>query len=160
MIVRIVKSFLIFSFCPFLSCFMKKSEKRAITLPGIIAVNIKDSFYVFDNADTIGYRFPIKGKDFSYAGFRWMNETSNLVGTDYVEKEKRGIDRGSLVCFNVMGQIIRTIYKANSGEIMGEAYPSRKDRRLLCVLERKGDINRDPLEGLNREKSAMIINYV
>jgi hypothetical protein len=151
-----LKSYLLLFVCSFCSCFMTKKE--AISLHGKIAANFYDSLYVFDNSDKSIVRFRIKGKDFNYGGFRWINKIDGLVGVEYFTSERNGIDRSNLVCINLKGKVTKTIYKAKQGEIAGYAYLSRKDKKLLFAIERKGDIKLNPLEGLNREKSIQILD--
>lgn len=155
--IRNLKIYLILFACSF--CLYFKIPKEPLALPGKIAVNFDDSLYVFDNSEAGVYQFPIKGKNFEYGGLRWANNTNDLIGIEYLRNEKRAIGQGNLMCFNLAGKITKSIYVANHDEIAGHAYLSRKDKWILFATEQRGDIRLNPLEGLNRKKSLLILNY-
>jgi len=131
------------------------------TLPGKIAFRklMKHQCFVFTDSDTATTSFKVRNdKDVQYSGFTWMNLEDSFVGTEIVVGTKRNDYRSNIVQFDLSGEIIDRIYEAERGEIAGLAHPSSRDRKLLFITERIGNVNTNPLEGLMRMNSIVIMD--
>lgn len=147
--------FFVIAFIFLFSNFMTK-----MPLPGKICVKIGDTIYIYENSQKTGFKFkPQENKKVKYSGFKWMNTTDMFVGNEYIIDEKTGINQGNVVCFDFSGNIVKRIYESQDGEITGNTYLSKNDKRLLFTTERKGDIKLNPLEGLSRKKSIVVMDF-
>jgi len=141
----------------FTSCFM---SEREIPLPGKIAVSSPEQVCsIFDNSDKRKVQFKLRDdNEISYGGLTWANQDDSFIGIEYLETATRGTSRGNVVRFDLSGNIIERIYESQEGEIAGSTYPSRNDKRLLFASQNKGDIKVNPLEGLSRMQSLVIMD--
>jgi WD40 repeat protein len=148
---------LIIIYLVFTSCFVGRKE---ITLPGKIAVSLNDTFSIYDNSSTNRIKFRIRdnGK-INYGAFRWINDSDLFIGIEYFKTAATGTNQGNVVCFDLSGTIVERIYESQDGEIAGDTYLSRNDKRLLFATEKKGDIKINPLEGLSRMQSIVIMDF-
>lgn len=129
-------------------------------LPGKIAVNFDDSFFVYDNSTPTKIKFKIrKDENIIYSGFRWLNKSNCLIGIEYLQTSETGINQGNIACFDLSGNLVKRIYESVNGEIAGNAYLSRNDKRLLFTTVRKANIDINPLGGLNPVKSMVVVNF-
>ncbi|HMK25422.1 MAG TPA: hypothetical protein VK483_05270 [Chitinophagaceae bacterium] len=134
--------------------------KNTLSLPGKIAVNLEDSFFIYDNSSMSKIKFKIKNDEkISYAGFNWINKGNNFIGVEYLQTPATGINQGNVVCFDLSGNIVKRVYESLDGEIAEDAYLSRNDKRLLFTTIRKGNANINPLEGLNPVLSLVIMDF-
>ena len=141
----------------FTSCFMTKKENH---LSGKIAVNVKDSFLVYSNSDLTSKRFKIRNDSkVSYGGFKWINNEDLLVGTEYIDSFGLGTVRGNIALFDIAGNIVELIYKSQENEIAQSSFISKNDSRLLFTIEKRGDVMKNPFEGLTRTLSIVILNF-
>jgi hypothetical protein len=141
----------------FTSCFV---SKKKVVLQGKIAVVLDSGCIIYDASNRSKIRFKIRNDDtLSYSGFRWMNNTDMFIATEYFKTRITGISRGSIVRFDLSGKVAERIYDSEEGEIAWYGYLSRSDKRLLFTIQKKGNVNINPLEGLNRMHSALIMDY-
>ena len=149
------------------SCHMSNNKslninKQEITLAGKIAVTPRgeNTCFIFDNSDSSTAQFKVRNdKQREYSGFAWVNGRDSFVGVEYIKNAQTAINQGNIVCFDLSGNIISSIYESQNGEIAGGPYLSRKDRRLLFETQIKGDFKVNPFEGLSRELSIVIMDF-
>ena len=97
-----------FTFC---SCFISRG-KATLPLPGKIAVNFEDSFFIYDNSSASKIKFKIKDdEEISYGGFRWINKSKNFIGIEYLQTPATGINQGNIACFDLYGNIVKRVYE-------------------------------------------------
>ena len=152
-----MKMFASLSICLLIiSCSMSEKE---IFLPGKITVSNSDrTCIIYDSNKDVKFKLR-DDKQFRYSGLKWMHKDDSFVGVEYLNTEKGLIYKGNLVRFDLTGKITERIYEAQDGELVGDTYLSRNDRRLMFILEIVGDIKINPLEGLNRQQSLVIMDF-
>lgn len=141
-----------------ISCSVSEKE---ISLPGKIAIESSQSVCsVYDNSDKIKMEFRLEeNKQFWHSSLIWLHKEDAFVGVEGLKKEPGRTYQSNVVLFDLRGNLVERIYESNEGEIVGYAYPSRNDKRLVFTLEIVGDIKLDPLEGLNRQQSLVIMDF-
>lgn len=152
-----IKFFIVIICSFFCSCFM---SQKTTSLPGKIAVKLGDTTYIYNHLDKNIRKLKIStdnGK--SYGGFRWVNNEEKFIAIEYFSTKTTGISRGSIVCLDISGNIIERLYEAQEGEIAGSSYLSRSDKQLLFTIEKKGDTKDNPIEGLIRQKTIIVMDF-
>ncbi|MBI1767615.1 MAG: hypothetical protein HY015_11150 [Bacteroidetes bacterium] len=134
-------------------------NQKQILLPGKIAGLSSDQTCIIHDLGEIRSKFQLRNdKEFSYSGLRWMYNDDSFIGVEYLRTESGRIYKGNIVRFGINGEIIDRIYESEDGELAGDTYPSRNDKKLLVTTERIGDKKKNPLEGLSRKQSVMIMD--
>jgi hypothetical protein len=137
-------------------------QEKSKPLPGKIAFrNVMDSVYtVYENSDTAKLRLKVRNdKQARYRGFTWLNTKDCFLGTEYIPSEIREDNKGNVAIFDLSGKLIERIYETRNGENVGFTYPSRSDKRLLFIIDTVGDLSINPLEGLMRMESIIIMDF-
>ena len=134
--------------------------RKEIILPGKIAVKIDDTCFIYDNSNTATAKFKIMSdRNIQYSGFMWLNNSDRFIGTEYFKTDTTGIYKADVVALDLSGNIVDRVYESQDGEIAWYGYPSRTDKRLLFTTQKKGDLKVNPLEGLNRSLTIMVMDY-
>lgn len=140
-----------------MSCMMTTTEPH---LPGKIAIEyLNHQCRIYENSDSAHIGFTAVNNDSAnYGGFTWLNQRDALVGCEYIEGNTRDDYKGNVVVFNLKGQIVERLYEAQKGEIAGFTYPSRLDKYLLFTEQKVGSLKINPIEGLMRQNSILIMD--
>jgi hypothetical protein len=142
----------------FNSCVMQETSKA---LPGKIAFrNLMGSVCeIYEDSDSVKLKFKVrKDKKAEYDGFIWLNNRDYFLGTEYMPSLVREEIKGNVAMFDLSGNLIERIYESRNGENVGFTYPSRNDKRLLFTIDTVGDIQANPLEGLMRMQSIIVMD--
>lgn len=140
------------------SCGMKEEINL---LPGKIAITSNNHVCsIYDNADSVRFKFNVKSnEDVHYGGFTWLNGKDSFAGSEYIPGKAREEYKGNIALFDLNGKIIERIYESQMGEIADGAFSSKNDKYLLFTIQRVGDLNINPLEGLMRMNSIIIMDF-
>jgi len=101
----------------------------------------------------------IYNKEEIYGGLHWASTTDDFVGIRQFINKKGRITRGSVVRFNLDGEITDTVYEAKENELTGDAYLSNKDNKLLFTLTIDHFDPANPLGQLNRPTSIVVMDF-
>ena len=123
-------------------------------------MKIDDTCFIYDNSNTATAKFKIMSdRNIQYSGFMWLNNSDRFIGTEYFKTDTTGIYKADVVALDLSGNIVDRVYESQDGEIAWYGYPSRTDKRLLFTTQKKGDLKVNPLEGLNRSLTIMVMNF-
>lgn len=134
------------------------NQEKEIPLPGKIAVSKPDGTFVIYDSSGIAQQFQLRDDKISYSGLRWMHSRNSFVGVEYLQTESGRTNQGNVVRFDTGGKIIERIYESERGELAGDTYLSWDDKKLLVTTEKIGNNKDNPLEGLARKQSVMILD--
>jgi hypothetical protein len=139
------------------SCTMKERVKP---LPGKIAFQtFEDVCIMYEDSDTAKLRFKFRNdSEGSYSGFTWLNKQDLFVGSEYVRGKDLSVYKANIAVFDLHGRLIERFYEARPGETAARSYPSRSDKYLLFTVDTAEDYKKNPLEGLMRMNSIVIMD--
>jgi hypothetical protein len=139
------------------SCTM--NQQNEISLPGKIAVSKSDRSVIIYDSNKVKVQFKLRDdEEVRYSGLRWMHLNDSFIGIEYLQTKDGPIYQGNVVRFDLKGKIIERIYESEEGELAANAYPTRDDKNLLITSERISNRQNNPLEGLSRKQSVLILD--
>lgn len=136
-------------------------DQKEIMLPGKISIESSQGICsIYDNSDKVNIEFRLEeNKQFWHSSLLWLHKEDAFVGIEGLKREPGITYQSNVVLFDSSGNLVERIYESKEGEIAGYAYPSRNDKKLMFLLESMGDIKLNPLEGLNRQQSLVIMDF-
>jgi hypothetical protein len=139
------------------SCAM---QERVKPLPGKIAFQTFDHVcIIYEDSDTAKLRFKFRNdSEGHYSGFTWLNKQDLFVGSEYVRGKDLSEYKANIAVFDLHGRLIERFYEAGPGETAARSYPSRSDKYLLFTVDTAEDYKKNPLEGLMRKTSVVIMD--
>jgi len=138
------------------------NNKDEHILPGKLAVTNSqaDSCIIYDNSNIGKARFKIgRFNDTSFDGHTWMNMADDLVALENIHDKNSNIRKANLVKTDINNNFIEHIYKVNNGEFAGNAHFTKDDSLLLFTIDKMGDRQKNPLEGLMRMNSLFVMDF-